>query len=289
MQKPLKYTQTTGVAAAVGITSLIDASLVASGAAIVGVDFLVIQTESQPCRWTDDGVVVPTAAVGHLLQPGQTLIVYRGQFATFSIIQVAATAKLNVTAYKGDAFAILPPGAAGTVAFDQTTPGTTDSVSVKSAGYTSQPTVTRPANTTPYTAGDVVGGAIEFTTAGPSGGHVLITDADLTIGITAVPSGMTSFRLHLYDVTPPSALADNAPWTHPSGDRASYLGYIDIGTPALLVAGAGQLFVQLGAVNKKVKLAAASTSLFGYLVTNGGFTPAANSEVYLPRLQTLGV
>lgn len=159
------------------------------------------------------------------------------------------------------------------------------SIPVASAGYTSQPTVTRPANADAYTAGDVIGGAITFTSAGPSGGHVVITGADLRINVTAVPSGMTSFRLHLYDVTPPSALADNAAWDLPSGDRASYLGYVDLGTP---VDVGSTLFVQVDGVNKKVKLNA-STSLFGYLVTAGGFTPAGNSEVYAPRIQTLGV
>jgi hypothetical protein len=169
----------------------------------------------------------------------------------------------------------------GRVGIDQTTPGTTDSVSVKTAGYVSQPTVTRPANTTAYAAGDVVGGAITFTSAGPSGGHLLITDADLRIDVSAVPSGMTTFRLHLYDVTPPSAIADNAAWDLPSGDRASYLGYVDLTAPT---DQGSTLYTQATAVNRKVKLASASTSLFGYLVTTAGYTPAANSEVYAPRI-----
>ncbi len=148
-------------------------------------------------------------------------------------------------------------------------------------GFVSQPTVTRPANTTAYTAGDVVGGAITFANAGPSGGgSVIINSADLRIDVSSVPAGMTSFTLHLYSVTPPSALADNAPWDLPSGDRASYLGFIILGTP---IDVGSTLFCQAtGPGLRQVQLA--SSSVFGYLVTAGGFTPAANSEVYVPRL-----
>lgn len=166
---------------------------------------------------------------------------------------------------------------------------TVQPVSVASNAYTSQPTVTRPANTTAYAAGDVVGAAaaaITFAAAGPSASHVVIQSADLRIDVAAIPAGMSSFRLHLYDATPPSALADNAPWDLPAGDRANYLGFIDLGSPADL---GSTLFAQADGVAKKVKLAAASTSLFGYLVTAGAFTPAGNSEVYVPRLNAVGV
>ncbi len=155
----------------------------------------------------------------------------------------------------------------------------------QSSGYLSAPAVTRPANTTAYTAGDVLGGVITFTNAGPSGGYVMVTGVSLNAVITAIPSGQTSWRLHLYNATPPSAIADNSPWTSPAGDLSVYLGYIDIPAMALLVAGAGFVFVQSNSVNQRFKLASGTTSLFGYLVTVGGpWTPAANSEVYTPTL-----
>lgn len=141
--------------------------------------------------------------------------------------------------------------------------------------FDSQTTFTRPANTTAYTAGDVVGAtlaAIEFRDIGDPGISIVITDADLRIDVTSVPAGMTSFRLHLYNATPPSALADNAAWDLPSGDRAAYLGYIDLGTP---VDVGSTLFVQTdGSGSKQIKMGATS-SLWGYLVTNGGFTPTS--------------
>jgi hypothetical protein len=148
--------------------------------------------------------------------------------------------------------------------------------------YQAKPTVTRPANTTAYTAGDVVGGAIAFSGIGPFGGDILITSAALRINVAAIPAGMTSFRLHLYDATPPSALADNAPWDLPAGDRANYLGYIDLGSPADV---GSTLYVQADQINRQIRLRTAD--LHGYLATNGGFTPAGNSEVYVPELNAV--
>ena len=151
--------------------------------------------------------------------------------------------------------------------------------------YKSQPTVTRPANTTAYTAGDVVGGAITFDRIGNFHGAVLITSVDLRIHVAAIPSGMTSFRLHLYSVTPPSALADNDAWDLPSGDRSAYLGYIDLGSPA---DAGSTLFCQVDQVNKHIQTAgSAPCNVYGYLVTNGAFTPAGNSEVYVPTLRAV--
>lgn len=151
-------------------------------------------------------------------------------------------------------------------------------VSVLTQGYTAAVSVTRPANVTDYTANDVVGAtaaAISFPSMGPSGGNIAITSVELQINVTAVPAGMTTFRLYLYSVTPPSALADNAAFDLPAGDRASFLGYVDLGTPVDL---GSTLYVRTDGMNAQFKLA--GTGLFGYLVTAGGFTPGAVSEVY---------
>lgn len=161
-------------------------------------------------------------------------------------------------------------------AIDQTTPGTTDSVTVKSNAYSASISITRPNDTNAYTANDVVGAAtgstaaVEFTSIGPSAGRIMITSASYEGDASAIISGEANYRLHLYNVTPPSALGDNAAFDLPSGDRASYLGYIDLGTPVDL---GSTLYVETNGINKQVKLA--GTSLFAYLVTSGAFTPAA--------------
>lgn len=161
-------------------------------------------------------------------------------------------------------------------------------------GYTSAVTFTRPANVTAYTAGDVIGVADvsvaanagsaihEFTSIGPSGGTVLITAADLRIDVAAVPAGMTTFRLHLYDASP-TAILDNAAWDLPAGDRTAYLGYIDL---AQMADVGSTLYVQNDQVNKQFKLASGSTSLYGQLVTNGGYTP---SSAAVKRLRLSGM
>jgi hypothetical protein len=150
--------------------------------------------------------------------------------------------------------------------------------------YRSSVTITRPSNTTAYTAGDVVGQAdsgtpanagsaiLEFTEVGPHGGLVLIAEARFEVDVSSVPSGMTTFRLHLYDASP-DAILDNAAWDlSSSGDRGKYLGYVDISTPVDL---GSTLFSQNLMVNKVVKLAAGSTSLFGELQTTSGYTPTS--------------
>lgn len=141
--------------------------------------------------------------------------------------------------------------------------------------------VQRPNDTNAYTALDVVGtstsagGAVlSFAALGPSGGTIIITSADLRVDASSVPSGMTSFRLHLYNGSPNSNLGDNGAWDLTSGDRATYLGYIDLGAP---VDVGSTLYCQVDGVNKMVKLSG-GTTLYAYLVTIGGYTPAAQTN-----------
>jgi hypothetical protein len=137
--------------------------------------------------------------------------------------------------------------------------------------------VTRTNDTNAYTAGDVIGAAVGSTAAltfsglAASSGEFLITSSELQIDATAVISGETSYRLYLYNLTPPSALGDNAAWDLPSGDRASFLGYIDLGTPVDI---GSTLYVQADGLNKQINLA--SGNVFGYLVTIGAYTPTAS-------------
>jgi hypothetical protein len=144
-------------------------------------------------------------------------------------------------------------------------------------GYGATVQLTRPNDTSAYAAGDVIGAAtgstaaLTFSNVGPSGGEIVITSASLMIEASALISGELSYRLYLYRVTPPSAPGDNAAWDIPSGDRASCLGFVDLGAPVDL---GSTLYVEQNGINKQVKLA--GTNLYGLLVTNGAFTPTAN-------------
>src|SRR5215208_5481422 len=78
-----------------------------------------------------------------------------------------------------------------------------------------------------YSAGDVLEGKKEFSNIGPIlGGAVIINSAELMISETALQASEAGYTLHLYGVTPPSNLADNAVFDVPAGDRAAYLGSI---------------------------------------------------------------
>jgi hypothetical protein len=137
-------------------------------------------------------------------------------------------------------------------------------------GYSATVSVVRPADVLPYLAGDVVGGPLTFLAVGPSGERIVLTSSALLIEAAGIISGETSYDLHLYNVTPPSALADNAPFDLPAGDRAAYLGKVSLGTPVDLGA---TLWVETHSYNKQMKLAGAN--LFGYLVTVGAYTPTS--------------
>lgn len=151
------------------------------------------------------------------------------------------------------------------------------------SGFSSSVAITRPADTTAYTANDCVGGAQTFSSIGPSGGKaVMITGAELLIEASAIISGESNYRLHLYSVTPPGAYSDNTAWDLPSGDRASYLGFVDLGA----ISDMGSTLYAQATIQKPVKLA--GTSVFGYLVTLNAYTPTA-SRVYNVKLHTMKV
>lgn len=118
-----------------------------------------------------------------------------------------------------------------------------------------------------HVAGDVNGGAQEFALAAPAASLLNIVNASLLVaGGTQETS---TWRLYLFGVTPPSALADDAAFLLPSGDRASFLGYFDF---AQLVDVGDTLYIE-ATPNKHIRLT--GTSVFGYLVNLTTLTPAA--------------
>jgi hypothetical protein len=167
-----------------------------------------------------------------------------------------------------------------------------EAVNVTNGGSESSVSQTRPADTTAYAIGDVVGSSntgaptvLTFTNVSVvAGSNVIITGLSLEVDVNAVPSGMGTFRLHLYD-TSPTAIADNVAYNLPSADRAKYLGWLDIDTPVDL---GDTLFVRMNNVNFKTKLATSSTSLYGILETRGAYTPSSGA-VKVIRLNVLGV
>lgn len=152
-------------------------------------------------------------------------------------------------------------------------------------------TLTRTADTNAYTAGDVVGsstssggGVLTFTGLGPAnGGPIIITGASLMIESTGLIGSEAAYTLHLYSATPGSALADNAAWDLPSGDRASYLGSVSLGTPVDL---GSTLYVRTNGINAQILTA--SADVYGYLVTVAAYAPTS-ARVYRISLHVASV
>jgi len=161
------------------------------------------------------------------------------------------------------------------------------SLTVDGKAYRSTVSITRPSNTTAYTAGDVVGDTggsaiLTLTNAGPSGGFVIVQSASLIFSDSSVPSGMGAFRVHLYSASP-TAIADNVAFDLASGERATYMGYIELPTPQDL---GSTIYTQVDYPGRLLKLAAASTSIFAEIETRGAYTPVSASTVEL-RINTL--
>lgn len=162
-----------------------------------------------------------------------------------------------------------------------------NTLTVDGKAYRTTATITRPSNTTAYTAGDVVGDTggsaiISLTAAGPTAGFVIIQSISLVFSDSTVPAGMGAFRVHMYSASP-TAIADNAPFDLVSGERASYLGFVDLAAPQDL---GSTIYTQVDYPGRLVKLAAASTTLFAEIETRGAYTPVSASTVEL-RVSTL--
>jgi hypothetical protein len=118
-----------------------------------------------------------------------------------------------------------------------------------------------------HTAGDAVGVAAEFALAAPSASLLRIVSASMMVA--GGTNETSTWRVYLFSVTPPSALADDAAFTLASGDRASFLGYFDF---AQLVDVGDTLYIE-ASPNKVIRLT--GTSVLAYLVNLTTVTPAA--------------
>ena len=136
-------------------------------------------------------------------------------------------------------------------------------------------TITRAAMTT-YMASspnfDVYGGLFELQNIGVAGKGIFLTFFEIDLTLNAVPTGMTSFQVFL-SPTAPTSIADNNIFTLNSG---AYLDKVGFSVPMSLGRGGGKVVGVIKDLNQLFILT--SSSLWGYLVTNGAIVPAANSE-----------
>lgn len=131
-----------------------------------------------------------------------------------------------------------------------------------------------------YSAGDIVDVAKEigFSRVDGSslapGSLIRILTVIIKNGVAAVPSNQTSFTGQFYSIKPPTARADNDPWTLPVADLTAYRGSIALGTPVDLGTA---LYVKTQYVDTDIKLALDRASLYMELVTVGNPTLAATA------------
>lgn len=150
-------------------------------------------------------------------------------------------------------------------------------------GTSASVSITRPADTSAYSANDVVGhltastAAMIFSDIGFTG-DVIVKSSEFEIDRNTMISGESNYFLHFYSVSPPSVFGDNVPWDLSAGDRASYLGFISLGTPVDL---GSTLYIERREQNKIMTLA--GTNVYAYLVTTGPYTPqsATNHKITL--------
>jgi hypothetical protein len=142
--------------------------------------------------------------------------------------------------------------------------------------YESTATITRAADTTIYTASapnfDVYGSLFELENIGVAGEGIFLSYFEISLNLSDVPQGMTSFAVHLYP-TAPTTIADNSIWTIGSDPVLDPIGF---NVSMSLAKGGGKVVGVVKDLNQLFILT--SSSLWGYLVTNGAVTPAANSE-----------
>lgn len=143
--------------------------------------------------------------------------------------------------------------------------GASNPLSVSVPGYSASASFTPAAAS--HTAGDSVGVADEFELGAPTGALLKIVNASMLVA--GGTNETSTWRVYLFSVTPPSALADDAAFTLASGDRASFLGYFDF---AQLVDVGDTLYIE-ATPSKVIKLT--GTSVFAYLVNLTTVTPAA--------------
>ena len=139
-------------------------------------------------------------------------------------------------------------------------------------------TTTRPADTTAYAAGDVIGEspATVLVFTGPEvapGANLIITGVSILTMQASIPAGLTTKRLHLFRRRP-TPIVDNAAFDVIANDRSNYVGYLDIPAPVQIgsvyqAQNAGQMAVQ-------VKLDRDERALYAVVQTVTGYTPAAS-------------
>ncbi len=139
--------------------------------------------------------------------------------------------------------------------------------SLSGLAYFSSANITRTSPVS-YSTNDVYGGIFQLQNIGPSGDFIYLNSISVVFNASSL-TGISACELYLYDTSPQSGFADNAPFSIPLIDRSSILTLSGISLNPILARGGGTVVSETILVNRLLKLATNSTSLWGYLVTLG--------------------
>lgn len=240
-------------------------------------------TTDQTTHGTTDLVAADVTKVG-----GSSLAL--GQALAASSVPVVLTAA-QITSLTAP---VLGAGTAiaGKFGIDQTTPGTTDSVTPKATEshlgevggrkVEVSTEITRPADTTAYAAGDSVNTSTSAATvitfanfARISGGTGYITKVRIA---TDKKSITPRFRLHLFNASP-TLVNDNAAFARYYADESKRIGYVDL--PAMFTPSDTSNSTLSEAQDATIRIpfvAVAGRAIYGVLETLDAFTPASGEK-----------
>lgn len=164
---------------------------------------------------------------------------------------------------------------------------------VRGKGHTTIATVTRPANTTPYTSGDVVGtdpGTVITINNASNGEFECGILQQAIISSSAYVGTPPDLELWLFDTTV-TADTDNAAFTPTDAELATLVGIVDFPTLDWKIGTAtagvdGNMACVAANIGMPFNTKKGTHSLFGVLVARNAYVPISG-EIFTLRLQVL--
>ena len=174
------------------------------------------------------------------------------------------------------------------VKVDQTTDGTTNLVYTKSYAVTATTSITRPADTTAYLAGDAIANSTSSPTTGGftlsnmarvSGGSGILTDLIMESSDTAALSG----EVWIYD-SAVTAQNDNTAWSVSDADQLKLVAKV----PFTLVPDTNNAVAHIQGLNIEF-ICNGSRDLRFLLKATGGTLTTTSGSVYTVRAKAVGI
>jgi hypothetical protein len=248
-----------------GATSLGKAEDAGHTSGDVGIEILAVRNDAEAVLTSTDLDYSPVAvdSSGRLIVSAG-----KGAFGTSANNLLKAEDAVHTSGDAGVmALGVITNGTTALAALgDYSVEGTDVAGNVRTVGVPLVASATFTPAASSHTAPACNGAAQQFSFGAISGSQIKINSCLMEIDGATIET--TTWTLYLYSVTPPSATADTGAWDLVAGDRASFLGKIDI---AQIVDLGSTLWIETHNIGKQLLLS--GTSVFGYLVNNTTLTP----------------